>query len=65
MIGITPIMEFCRDYYEKEYAPNTRETFRRQTIHQFVEAGIALQNPDDPKRAINSPQLCIRLNLRR
>jgi hypothetical protein len=39
LIGITPIMEFCRNYYAKEYAPNTREAIRRQTIHQFVEAG--------------------------
>lgn len=56
LIGITPIMEFCRSYYEKEYAPNTRETIRRQTIHQFVDAGIALYNPDDPKRPVNSPK---------
>lgn len=55
LMGITPIMEFCRNYYKKEYAPNTRETIRRQTMHQFLEAGIALQNSDDPKRAINSP----------
>lgn len=55
-IGITPIMEFCRIFYKKEYAPNTRETFRRQTMHQFVDAGIALYNPDDPKRPVNSPK---------
>ncbi|MDR3692078.1 MAG: BsuBI/PstI family type II restriction endonuclease [Fimbriimonas sp.] len=53
--GITPIMTFAKNKYAKEYAPNTRETFRRQTMHQFVEAGIALQNPDNPKRAVNSP----------
>jgi hypothetical protein len=41
LIGITPMMEFCRDHYGKTYASNTRETFRRQTMHQFVEAGIA------------------------
>lgn len=56
LIGITPIMDFSRDNYGKEYAPNTRETFRRQTMHQFVEAGIAIQNPDKPDRAINSPK---------
>jgi BsuBI/PstI restriction endonuclease domain/BsuBI/PstI restriction endonuclease HTH domain len=55
MIGITPIMDWIRENYGKPYAPNTRETFRRQTMHQFVDAGIALYNPDDPKRAVNSP----------
>ena len=56
--GITPIMEYTREHYEREYAPNTRETFRRQTMHQFVEAGIALYNADDPARPVNSPNAC-------
>ncbi|MBP1995819.1 BsuBI/PstI family type II restriction endonuclease [Paenibacillus eucommiae] len=56
MIGITPIMEFSRINYGKEYAPNTRETFRRQTMHQFIDAGISLYNPDKPTRAVNSPK---------
>lgn len=56
LIGITPMMEFSRQHYAREYAPNTRETFRRQTIHQFVQAGIALYNPDKPARPVNSPK---------
>ncbi len=40
---------------KKPYAPNTRETVRRQTMHQFVDAGIALYNPDKPDRPVNSP----------
>lgn len=56
LMGITPIMDWARKHYGKEYAPNTRETFRRQTIHQFVQAGLALYNPDDPARSINSPK---------
>jgi len=56
LVGITPMMEFARNHYGKEYAPNTRETFRRQTMHQFVAAGIALYNPDDPARPVNSPK---------
>lgn len=56
LIGITPMMEFARNFYNKEYAPNTREIFRRQTMHQFIEAGIALYNPDEPLRPVNSPQ---------
>ncbi|MCB0254603.1 MAG: restriction endonuclease [Anaerolineae bacterium] len=56
LMGITPIMEWARANYGKEYAPNTRETVRRQTIHQFVDAGIALRNPDEPGRSVNSPK---------
>ena len=56
LIGITPIMDWSRQHYDKEYAPNTRETFRRQTMHQFVAAGIALYNPDKPDRPVNSPK---------
>lgn len=56
LIGITPIMEFARDHYGKLYAPNTRETIRRQTMHQFVDAGLALYNPDKPDRPVNSPK---------
>lgn len=55
LVGITPMMEFARDHYGRQYAPNTRETFRRQTMHQLVAAGIALYNPDDPARPVNSP----------
>jgi hypothetical protein len=55
LMGITPIMDWVRDHYGKKYAPNTRETFRRQTMHQFVDAGFVLYNPDKPDRAVNSP----------
>lgn len=56
LIGITPIMDWVRVHYGKDYAPNTRETIRRQSMHQFVDAGIALYNPDNPGRAVNSPK---------
>ena len=62
LMGITPIMGYAREYYGREYAPNTRETFRRQTMHQFVEAGIALYNPDDPERPVNSPNACYQVS---
>lgn len=55
LMGITPIMDWARRHYKKDYAPNTRETFRRQTMHQFVDAGIARYNPDKPDRPVNSP----------
>ncbi|MBS3932961.1 MAG: hypothetical protein KGZ35_01245 [Truepera sp.] len=56
LMGITPIMDWAREHYDKVYAPNTRETVRRQTMHQFVDAGLALYNPDQPDRPVNSPK---------
>ncbi|MBF0235807.1 MAG: restriction endonuclease [Desulfamplus sp.] len=56
LLGITPIMDWVREHYDKEYAPNSRETVRRQTMHQFCDAGIALYNPDKPDRPVNSPK---------
>ena len=58
LLGVTPIMDWCREQYDKNYAPNSRETFRRFTLHQFCNAGLALYNPDDPGRAVNSPKAC-------
>lgn len=55
LIGITPIMNWAKEHYGAAYAPNTRETFRRQSMHQFIEAGVCLYNPDKPDRAVNSP----------
>lgn len=56
--GITQLMAFFTEHYQKEYAPNSRETVRRFTMHQFIEAGIAASNPDKPTRPINSPKWC-------
>ncbi|MER0203115.1 MAG: restriction endonuclease [Nitrosomonas sp.] len=56
LVGITPIMDWVRKHYDREYAPNTRETFRRQTMHQFCDAGLVLYNPDMPDRPVNSPK---------
>ncbi|MCK6580787.1 MAG: restriction endonuclease [Anaerolineae bacterium] len=50
------IMNFIRDAYGRAYAPNTRETFRRQVLHQFVQGRIADYNPDTPKLPTNSPR---------
>lgn len=55
LIGITPIMSWARQHYDRDDAPNTRETYRRQTMHQLVDAGIVLYNPDNPTRPVNSP----------
>ncbi len=61
LMGITPIMDWVREHYDKNYAPNTRETVRRQTMHQFVQAGIVLYNPDKPDRPVNSPHAVYRI----
>ncbi len=54
--GITPLMEFMATHYRRTYAPNTRETVRRSTMHQFIEAGIVAANPDEPERPTNDPR---------
>jgi adenine-specific DNA-methyltransferase len=54
--GITQMMKFFEQHYGKAYAPNSRETVRRQTVHQFVQAGLAVVNPDNPARPTNSGQ---------
>jgi hypothetical protein len=56
LMGITPMLEFARKYYQRDYAPNTRETFRRRSAHQLCQAGLVLYNPDDPARPTNSPK---------
>ena len=61
MRGVTPIMNWCEEFYGKKYAPNTRETFRRQTLHQFIDGGLCLYNPDRPDRPVNSPKACYQI----
>ncbi len=56
LIGITPIMDWVREHYGKDYAPNTRETFRRYSMHQLRDAGVVRYNPDQPDRPVNSPK---------
>lgn len=55
---LTPhdVIQFARARHRKNYAENTRETIRRQAIHQFVQGGILIRNPDDPTLATNSPR---------
>ena len=50
------VMNFVNEHYGKTYAPNTRETFRRQVLHQYVQARIVDYNPDNPKLPVNSPK---------
>ena len=54
-------MDWIRDEYDVDYAPNTRETIRRFTLHQFVAGGLVVENPDQPDRPVNSPKWCYQL----
>lgn len=58
------IMAWLRAHYGKDYKPNTRETIRRFTLHQFAAALLVAQNPDKPDRPVNSPQWCYQVHPR-
>ncbi len=60
--GITPMMDFIAQHYGRRYAPNTRETVRRQTVHQFLQAGLVIANPDNQARPVNSPKAVYQVN---
>jgi hypothetical protein len=62
LLGTLAIMEAIRSEYGKDYKANTRETIRRQTLHQFVDAGLVQENPDEPTRPVNSPKWCYQLS---
>lgn len=49
LIRIHDIMQFINSSYNKTYAENSRETFRRQTLHQFEQDGLVERNPDEPR----------------
>lgn len=61
LLRTVDIMVFMREAYKKNYAPNSRETIRRQTLHQFEQARLVDRNPDDPTRATNSGKNAYRL----
>lgn len=55
-IRIHDMILFVEQNYHKRYAENTRETFRRQVLHQFEQARLIDLNPDDPSLPTNSPR---------
>ena len=61
LLGVTPIMKYSESIWDKKYAPNSRETFRKATLHQFCEGGLCVLNPDDPNRPVNSPKNCYQI----
>ncbi|MDO6709673.1 BsuBI/PstI family type II restriction endonuclease [Aliiglaciecola sp. 2_MG-2023] len=54
LLPTVSIMGFIREFYGMDYKPNSRETIRRQTLHQFEQASIVERNRDDPLRSTNS-----------
>jgi len=50
------ISDFIATHYGQVYKENTRETFRRQVLHQFIQAGLVAYNPDTPNLPVNSPR---------
>ncbi|MBK9157307.1 MAG: hypothetical protein WAV45_12030 [Propionibacteriaceae bacterium] len=60
-VGVTPILDRAKRW-GTAWAPNTRETVRRFTLHQFVAAGMVEYNSDNPQRPVNSPKANYRLS---
>lgn len=59
-IGVSPLMDAAQAW-GADWKWGTRETVRRQTLHQFLDAGLVEYNSDDPNRPVNSPQANYRL----
>lgn len=55
-IRIHDVLQFTERAFKKTYAENTRETVRRQVIHQFEQARVVDRNADEPSLATNSPR---------
>lgn len=62
MLGIRGILDFARTEMNVDYAENTRESIRKHSVKQLVEAGILLHNPDKPDRAVNSSNNCYQVD---
>lgn len=57
-LRIVDMMNFMSTNFDKIYKPNTRETIRKDTIHQFVDGAVAERNTDSTDRPTNSPNYC-------
>ena len=56
------IMTHVVDVLNAKYAQNSRENFRRKVLHQLVQAGLALYNPDNPHLPTNSQDYHYRIS---
>lgn len=53
-VRTTDIIAFAATDLNRPFAENTRETIRKQSLKYLIDAGLAIANPDDPCRAVNS-----------
>jgi adenine-specific DNA-methyltransferase len=58
LLRIHDMIKWMEASYGKKYQENTRESIRRQTLHQFEQAALVVKNPDDPTRPTNSGNTC-------
>jgi len=62
LITTREIMNFIETQYNHAYAANSRESIRKETLHQFEQAGLVVRNRDDFTRATNSSKNNYSLN---
>lgn len=55
-LRIHEMLAFMKEQYGRDYAENTRESVRRQVIHQLEQARVVNRNPDEPELSTNSPR---------
>lgn len=61
-IGVHGLMDWMRNNLNFPIAENSRETIRREVLHQFVAATFCEHNDDDPDRTTNSPKNVYRVS---
>ena len=61
-IGVRGLMDWMRNNLDFPIAENSRETVRREVLHQFVAAAFCEHNDDDPDRPTNSSKNVYRVS---
>jgi len=61
LVRLRGVSDFARAHYARNYAENTRETIRDDSVAPMVNAGVLIPNPDDPKRPKNSSKFCYQI----
>ena len=61
-IGVRGLMDWMRNNLDYQIAENSRETVRREVLHQFVAVAFCEHNDDDPNRPTNSSKNVYRVS---
>lgn len=61
-IGVRGLMDWMRNNLDFPIAENSRETIRREVLHQFVAVAFCEHNDDDPDRPTNSSKNVYRVS---